>query len=607
MKKLPLAIALASVSAFAQNQDNQSKIEEIIVVSTRTETPAITQGTSFSVIPEQRLEDQAFDSLAEHLTTQVGIDVRQTGGLGSQTGVFIRGEESFRTQLRIDGLKIVDPSGTQAAPIFDSILLSGLNRVEILRGPQGAVYGADAGGVISATSKEYRDGFEASIDGRVGTDNYRRLLGSIGSGGDQGQFSITASTLDEDGFNARVDDASGDEDGYENQTVHAKGELNLGSLWQLGLVLRQHDGEVEFDNCFPASNDCLSESELTAGLISASFNHDVLPQQISVSRTESQRNDFTDGDPSFSLEGEIERVEYLGEYRINNAFKFIYGVDHEEETVEQLERDQTGVHVSFQAGFSERANVNISARYDDNEEFGSFGTYRLSGIFGLASNDQGQLKIKGSIGTGFRAPSLNEQAYNDGDFAFGEAAGLQLQEETSQGFDVALQWFGSNGLFASLGLFDQTVDDQIIFADDFSGYLQNFDESKSQGIEAEFNWPINAGTALFGNYTYNETEDSNGDQRIRRPQHLANIGLRVRPLDNLSIYTNYQIVRDAVAVTTREPLDNYELLNASINLTIAQRYDLYLNLENVLDEEYEQVAGFNTQGRAVYLGGRVNF
>ena len=608
MTKLPLALAMASFipSAIADTNSLNSRIEEVIIVSTRTETPYISQGTSFSVIPAQQLQHQGFDSLADHLTTQVGIDVRQSGGLGSQTGVFIRGEESFRTQLRVDGLKIVDPSGTQAAPIFDSILLGGLNRIEILRGPQGAVYGADAGGVVSVTSKDYNNGPEVAIDLRGGSDNYRRLLGTGGTGGDWGQLSVSTVALDTDGFNARVSDQTKDDDGYENQTIHAKGEINLGQLWQLGAVLRQHEGEVEYDSCFPSSNNCLSETDLNAGLVSVSINHDLLRQALSVSRTASERQDFTDGVPSFDLEGDIERVEYLGQLRLSKTFNLIYGIDYENETVADTDREQKGIYLTYHGRFNERFNLNASIRYDDSEEFGSFSTHRVAVNAELINTKQGRLIIKSSVGTGFRAPSLNEQSYNDGSFAFGDAAGLQLEEETSEGIDAALQWFGNAGLFASIGAFYQTVDDQILFASDFSGYLQDFGESNSQGIELEVNWVINSYTTISGNYTYNETEDTNGDQRIRRPKHLANFGFTVAPLEDLEIYANYQIVQDAISVSS-EPLEDYALLNTSIDYSVSPKLDVYLNLENLLDEDYQQIDGFNTQGVAIYLGGRVNF
>src|SRR5690606_40926730 len=85
---------------------------------------------------------------------QPGIGVSNSGGTGKFTALRIRGEEGYRTVLLIDGVKAVDPSGTQAVPTFESLLVtSDVERVEVLRGPQGFIYGADAGGVVSVLTR----------------------------------------------------------------------------------------------------------------------------------------------------------------------------------------------------------------------------------------------------------------------------------------------------------------------------------------------------------------------------------------------------------------------------------------------------------------------
>lgn len=124
--------------------------EEIVVTSSIIPMPRRQIGTAVSVIEGTDIQLRGYEGLADVLRTQTGIGVTNSGGPGKSTTLRIRGEEGYRTMLMIDGVKAVDPSAPQVAPDFDSLLTTGdMERIEVLRGPQGFMYGADAGGVVS--------------------------------------------------------------------------------------------------------------------------------------------------------------------------------------------------------------------------------------------------------------------------------------------------------------------------------------------------------------------------------------------------------------------------------------------------------------------------
>ena len=125
-------------------------------------------GTSISVVTQQEITQLGFTSLYDVLRTQPGVSVTNTGGTGSAAALRIRGEEGYRTLVLLDGIDISDTSGPQVSPRFEQLLSSGVQRVEILRGPQGLMYGADAGGVVAITTIAPTAGFGGEVSAEGG-------------------------------------------------------------------------------------------------------------------------------------------------------------------------------------------------------------------------------------------------------------------------------------------------------------------------------------------------------------------------------------------------------------------------------------------------------
>ena len=170
LKPLSAAVVAACAAlpqlARAQNTGAQGP-EEIIVTSSIIPQSRRQLGTAVSAIDFEDVELRGYTDLADVLRTQAGIGVSNSGGPGKASAVRVRGEEGYRTLLIIDGVKALDPSSTQVSPNFDSLLTtSDLQRVEVLRGPQGFIYGADAGGVINIITKRG----EGPLGGQVGLE-----------------------------------------------------------------------------------------------------------------------------------------------------------------------------------------------------------------------------------------------------------------------------------------------------------------------------------------------------------------------------------------------------------------------------------------------------
>ncbi|MCE2026818.1 TonB-dependent receptor plug domain-containing protein [Sessilibacter corallicola] len=606
---LSAAVALGFANLSSAETEGSKKIEEVIV-SSRLPDNALRLGTSFSVITEQEIQARGHDSLTDVLITEPGLGVSRTGGNGSTTAIRIRGEEGFRTQLRIDGVLIADPTAPQISPLFEDVTSAGIERIEILRGPQGVIYGGDAGGVISVTSKRYEDSLGGSLDVKVGSDELRRVTGNVGGSSDQGHFFASYSNFDVDGFNVTENDLSGEDDGYENETFHINGQYNVTEQVSVSGLYRKHEGENQFDNCFNAvfasTNNCRSENDLEIASVAVNYETEVITQRLSYSKTDVVRDSFSDAALSFGSEGEIDQVEYLGSYQLDEAQRIIVGAEWREESDSTNERNQQAVFVNYQTELLSDWFADVSARYDDTDDFGSFDNYRVATSYLFPQSSQGQLKFKANYGTGFRVPSIFEQSFNNNS-TFGPAAGLQLSEETSEGYDVGIEWISANDWHVTLTWFDQDIDDAITFdLVSFSGYVQEVGTSNSQGVEFEFDWLVSDALNVGFNYTYNDTEDSNGGQRLRRPENIANLTLAYDLLSNLRVNAVVRSVRDAIDIGGVD-LDDYETVDLTVNYSLSPDFDVYANAYNVFDEDYQEVNGFNNAGQTFTVGGRYQF
>src|SRR5690606_9701635 len=164
------------------------------------------------------------------------------------------------------------------------------------------------------------------------------------------------------------------------------------------------------------------------------------------------------------------------------------------------------------------------------------------------------------------------------------------------------------GLRVDVAYFDQDIEDEIYFdPDGWSGYLQSSGKSTSKGVEAGVEVPLTAQWSLNGNWTYNKAEDSTNVQRLRRPRHVGNLGISYSSSDErLRVLANYRLSRDSIDVGN-VALDDYEVLDLALSYAPSTKLEIHGRIENALDEDYEEVVGYNTAGRSAYGGVRIRF
>ena len=626
------AIVLSAFALFISHHslahNSAPDLEELVVTASRIEMPSRQVGASVSVLTADDLEHKNFPSLGGALRSLPSVDVRQSGGEGNATGVRIRGEEAHRTLLLIDGLNVTDVTAVQPLPRFEHVMSSQIGRVEVLRGPQGMMYGADAGGVVSVFAKQSDQLVEGDLGAETGRYDSHRLDGNLRGKVGRLNYSMTASNFFTAGFNSMTDDdVIEDDDGYKNTTLHGTTTLALTENSGVGLVLREVNSTSQYDGCWSPREDCLSIFEQQSGKFDWHYSDERQSHEVAYTHSTTDQVDRF-GDPdldeeinpvSFDVEGQLEQWQYFGTYRFADELSFVFGMDHrvdqvidrqpfqssEESSQQKEQRDQVGVFAESQVSFEDRFFYTIGIRYDDNEDFGQHTSYRFTAAY-LVPVGTSELKFRTSYGTGFRAPSLFELAFNRG-AAVSYPVPTQLSEETSEGSELGVEWKFSPTTLVELVWFDNRIENEIAFGD--HGYMQSTGETRSTGVDLVASIEPLSNLIISGNYTYNDTALAHsGDQRIRRPKHLYNASLAYSFWQNrINWSAFYRNARDIVdyAGGGRVALDNHQVLDMTGSWSVSEELDLYLRWENVLDTDYQQVAGYYTSGSAGYIGFRV--
>ncbi len=618
MYKLSTATLLALTGVAAVSVQASNKLEETVIASSRMVMPLREVATSISVVTKEDIELRGFSSVANTLQYEPAISVASNGGAGSTTEVRIRGERGFRTKVYLDGIDLTDTSSPQAGPNFGNMLTGGIDRIEVLRGPEGLMYGADAGGVINMYSAAPQTGLSGGVEaegGRYGTWQYG---GHITGGNEIVDGTLLAEGYETDGFSSlSTDTVVQDDDGYKNTTVHGRTGWNILDTLRLEVVGRNVEGKNDYDYCslpapsYARSDNCKNEYSLDAGRVALVHQGETLANTVSYNANKTDRKFYTEGVNDYSYKGELQKLDYLGSWKQSEMLNLIYGAELLRESAESDgtddERDQTGYFLEAQGSFIDSIFLTAGARYTDNDDFGSETTYRLGAVY-LQALGEGELKFKGTYGTGFRAPSLSEIAYNAGPNAYAPAQGTELGAEESTGWDAGVGYFATSGWYVDAVYFDQKVDNEIYFdLDTFSGYLQEDGESSSTGVEITSEVPVGDMVTLTGNYTYTDTQNFDGDQRLRTPKNMGNVGVHISPWDGrLQFNINYRIASDT-ADESRGSLDDYEILDLSVTYQVLASLQIYARVENATDEDYAVIPEYNTPGAAGYAGFRYRF
>ena len=609
-QQLIFALSVAAASQFTIAES----IDETVIVADRIETTIDSLAVSVNVIDRELISALGSATLPQLLRSQVGISTTQTGGMGAVSGIRVRGQDAFRTRVLIDGIDISDPSSPQIAPRMEHIASGALERIEVLRGTQGLLWGADAGGVIALTSREGSDRPSIELTAELGGYGFETesLVASSGTLS-YGELTAVLNHIEMDGFNAlKSDNQLADKDGYNNDSYHLSYTTSEWQGWSATLSAREVDARTDYDSCgrfdenfsFISSNDCSDGyNNETRGAV-VRHKGENQSTQIRMSESDSDRAYFTDGLFQFALQGSNEQLSVSHNRSLTDSYDLTVGFDQDEQSYDDgfgtaRSRGNDAMFLNIRR-LGDTATLSAAVRSDDNDDFGRHNSWRLTA---LTDTGVDGVAFKAAYGTGFRAPSPYEVGSNQSPWALADARETPLSEEKSRGWEIGLRG-GSDTLAWELTYFDQEVSDAIVYRYDPSlfagGYLQIPGTSQFSGIEATATWALEDGISIEGFVSDLSAEDADGDGLPYRPETQAQMSARFSDDKSewllLARYTSDR--HDGFGTT----LNNYTVVDASFRYAVSNSVKVSLRAENVTNEGYSDIVGYRSAGRTMYLG-----
>lgn len=593
--------------------------EEIVVTATRTPTAIARLPARIEVIGRDDIEAGALATLPEAL----GPQAVQSGGVGQQTSLFLRGADSNHVLALLDGVRLNDASSPDGQYDFGQDTLPALDRIEVLRGPASALYGSEAiGGVVNLIPR--RGGataFEPFLELAAGSLGSRRLaLGAAGSAAAL-EYGLSADLLQTDGYDltpARMSTHTGDTDGASLATATLSARARQGSA-SFDVLARVRSSSAEYDTFAGGplfdlraddpdlSND--AQQSLWRLGVENSFAS-ALTMRIAGGRVRSDRSENDNGAVTASAQSSrdfIEATARIGWERTTATA----GISFERNEIEN--RPQYALPLSIAEGqraafavgqfdLTNRAVATVSARWDWNERYGEYGTYSA----GLVATFE-PIRLYASAGTGFKAPSLSERYETN----FWNIGNPDLLPERSRSWEAGADW--RLGALATLGAtyYRTRISDLIEFQFVELGYV-NIGEAEIEGAEirveaSPFSW-----AAVRVAYDWTDARNGQtGARLLRRPEHSWRISAELTPIEGTRVVLSWADVgrrRDVTYGDGGEFLsgagvaDSWGAGSIAASYNLGERAEAFLRIDNVTDEVYEQPAAFAGGPRTTMIG-----
>lgn len=625
--RLAGAAALFAPALRAQAPGDTTRLAPVVVTATRVAVPAADVPAAVTVLDGAALRARGLRTVAQALRLVPGASVVQAGSWGGQTSLFLRGGENTYVKVLVDGVPQNDPGGTYD---FSRLTLDDVDRIEVVRGPSSVLYGSDAvTGVVQIFTRDGRGRLHADLGvdgGTYGTADGRIALGA---GSARAGLELAFAHHATDGtyaFNSA----------FRNDVASGRVRFAPDGRTETALSWRYGDDRYDFPTDYIGNPVYRTQHQTERGPSIGFAGQRRLASWLDFAASAGWHRDDYDyvADTSQGGAASDSRTSRLDAgMRLNAAPSgsqvVTFGADVERETQVSADLDAArrngAVYAQYIAGVGRALSATAGVRLDDNQRFGSFATWRAGASWLVAA----ATRLRASLGTGFREPSLFEN-YSTSPFARGNPG---LRPERSFSWEAGVEQSVGPAVLR-MTYFDQRFRGLIDYSSaplgaDSSNYF-NVPAATSRGVETELAAAIGAGVRADVAYTYLDARataagfDTGPDATFAPGRPLLR-----RPHDQLSATVSIARGRAGASLTTaytgrRDDLDFSTFPAARVSLPPVTRVDatadwtlrrgaggdpavtLTLRAQNLFDAYYQEIRNFPAPRRTILFGATIH-
>jgi vitamin B12 transporter len=615
---LPILVAMACTnSSVAAAQ----LLEELLVTGSYAPQPELT--ASLTVLDQQGIQALNKRSLAEVFRTVPGLLVEQQGGPGGLTAVSIRGAESNFTLVLLDGVPVNDPTNTRGGGFdFANLNPAVVERIEIVRGAQSAVYGSDAlAGVINIVTLRPDEGHSEQIGAEWGEDDFANYFAAAQGAGESWSYSMD--------FSHRDDGEPVPGSTRENDTANVRLGWKPAEAHSLYIGYRYLDGER---TSYPeqsggpeyAASDDLDASDYRDEVISLGWMAQFTPgwqSSLTANRFDHEDEYFSPGIAPYdavppnaaATDFRRDQLQWVNALDFGSATEWLLGADYRDEEGEsegyleffgmqiptdfELERSTVGLFASVSNTSLHNLLLQGSVRYDDPDDFDSETSFSAGARYELSP----AVAVRVNWGEAFKLPSF---------FALGHplVGNQDLTPETATSWDLGIDWKVSERLnLGATGFFNDYED--LIDFDSETFRNVNRKNIETSGVELQAAWGATDRFAINGQATWTDIDVKGEDTVLTgRPEWVASLVASWQIADQWQTTLDYRYTGEQWAVSRHtgqdetSELDSYHRIDWVLHWNPVEHWYLQLSADNLFDEDYENSVGFPAPGRSFRLG-----
>lgn len=604
MKRKHLFIALFCAATHSA-QAATDNLDEVVVTATRMPQSLDRTIADTTVLNEQDIRNSGAADVPTLLRSLAGIEVAQSGGLGAQSGIFMRGTNSNQVLVLIDGVRV--DSATTGSTALEHIMLDSVERIEVVRGNVSSLYGSEAiGGVIQVFTKHGSGAPALNASAGLGSHGTQRLSAGISGEVNATSFNVNAGRVKTDGVSAinplLAPGVNPNNNGYDNNTVDAQIKHAINADHALSASVFSTRGNTSFDNPYNlAVTDVNNTVESIDKLSLASDDQltDIWHSQVRLAQGVDDSHTYLNGAPAYRYRTQNNQLAWQNNFKVADGQQLSLAAEHLGQSVNsdtvytQVKRNVNSVLGGYTGDYGTQ-QIQLNLRQDNYSDFGTANAGLLG--YGLAFADG--WRATATVSNAFKAPTFDDMYLPA---VWG--GNPNLRPERSQNKEIGLH-YASRGQRVDAVYFDNRIHDLIVYQFPLT---VNVNQARIDGTELSYAGDF-GNSHLKANATFQNPHDAvTGQTLLRRAKEFAsvaathdfaawNFGAEVR-YSGTRQDTNFNTFP-----STSVTLSSYWLLNLTSSYSIDKHFSLNARVDNLFNRNYSEVYSYNTLGRTLFVG-----